>query len=187
MRYTEEHKAATHSRIVLAAARQFRSRGIAGVAVAALMRKVGLTHGGFYAHFKSKESLFTEAIDAACLETTEQLQALGADQPAALPRAMVEYYLSSSHRDHPERGCAIAALGSEIARLSPALRGQFEQRIQDLIALLEHTDPSLDRVGAIAQLSTMLGALTLARGVRSKAFSDEILKSACASIVGHTH
>jgi TetR/AcrR family transcriptional repressor of nem operon len=182
MRYSDDHKAATHTRIVRTAANELRAHGIDGIGVAALMSKAGLTHGGFYAHFESKDALLAEAIDAACEDTFTRLQKLGESTPAAeRVDAIADAYLNTAHRDRPDRGCAIAALGGEIARLPPKLRGQFEQRIEALLSLLDD-DTDTNRELAIQRLSTMVGALLLARAVRSKTFSNEILEAARAAI-----
>ena len=110
MRRSREDKAETHRRIVDAAARLFRARGIAEVSVADVMEAVGMTVGGFYRHFDSKEDLVAAAIERASLETV----ARGAKQA---PTARVAAYLSMDHRDHPEGGCPIAAYNSNCAAL----------------------------------------------------------------------
>ncbi len=123
MRYSPEHKASTRRRIVDGAAAALRARGLAGVGVADLMREAGLTHGGFYAHFASKDALVAEAIDAAGEQSVRNLRKVvkrAGPEPAF--KAIVDAYLSTAHRDGPESGCALAALGAELARESPAAR-----------------------------------------------------------------
>src|ERR1041384_2893239 len=118
MRYSDTHKDETHQRIVKTAAKSFRKRGISGIGLVPLMKETGLTHGGFYAHFKSKDALIGEAIDAAFAQTIEHLR--GAVQAApnkSSRRAVLDAYISEGHRDDPSVGCIIAALGTETARL----------------------------------------------------------------------
>jgi TetR/AcrR family transcriptional regulator, transcriptional repressor for nem operon len=123
MRYEPEHKARTHRRIVRNAARRFRAEGLSGPGVAAVMKSSGLTVGGFYKHFRSKDDLLAEALEQGFLEHGEKL--LGGLQgvpPAERWKAMVRYYLSPEHCEHPESGCPMATLAPEIARARPAIR-----------------------------------------------------------------
>lgn len=123
MRYEPEHKARTHRRIVKNAARRFRAEGLSGPGVATVMKASGLTVGGFYKHFRSKDELLVEAIEEGFLEHGEKvLVALQNLPPAERWKAIVRRYLSSEHCEHPELGCPIAALAPEIARAAPAVR-----------------------------------------------------------------
>lgn len=180
MRYPESHKEETRSRIVSAAAAALRASGADGIGIADLMRAAGLTHGGFYAHFSSKEELVGEAASTALGQTLAHLRAAAEKAPRGGGRqAIAEAYLNSRHRDHPEKGCAVAALGADIARLAPETRGMLEQRLEEMFTLLEaHCGPRGGRRKAIAMFSTMVGALLLSRAVRSRALSDEILETA---------
>src|ERR1700752_4591488 len=123
MRYSREHKQETHARIVRKASVRLREKGAHGIGVADLMKEAGLTHGGFYAHFDSREALFIEAFALAMDQTVADWQQLG----KALPieerfDALVEGYLSARHRDNPARGCVLPALGADIARASQKAR-----------------------------------------------------------------
>src|SRR5262245_3459340 len=180
MRYPAEHKVSTRRRIVRGAAAALRARGLAGVGVADLMREAGLTHGGFYAHFASKDALVAEAIDSAAEQSVRSLRRVvkQAGTCSAL-EAIVGAYLSAAHRDGPERGCAIATLGAELAREPPAARRALSVQIEGLLRLLAAHVP--DRRGvsrrrqAMAILSSLVGALMLSRVVDVHETSEEIL------------
>src|SRR5262245_33579395 len=180
MRYAPQHKAATRRRIVEGAAVALRARGPSGVGVADLMREAGLTHGGFYAHFSSKDALVAEAVGAAGEQSVRNLRTVvkrAGHKPAL--KAIVDSYLSAAHRDQPERGCSLAALGAELARDSPAARRALTAQIEGLLGLLAEHVP--DRPGvtrrrqAMATLACLVGALTLSRIAEDRALADEIL------------
>jgi TetR/AcrR family transcriptional repressor of nem operon len=181
MRYSTEHKSHTRQHIIQSAATQLRMHGLNGVGVATLMQTAGMTHGGFYAHFKTKIALIVEAIDTSLAETFELLQR-AAEKAAGgkSRRAIVDAYLSTAHRDEPGKGCAIAALGTDIARLKPQQRKRIDSRIELLLELISDQS-STCREEAIVQLSTMIGGLVLARVVASKDLSNEILDTLKAS------
>src|SRR5688572_17273145 len=118
MRYSDTHKDETHQRIVKTAAKAFRKHGINGIGLVPLMKETGLTHGGFYAHFKSKDALVGEAIDAAFDQTIKRLRRAAEAAPQKTRRrAIIDEYISEAHRDDPSVGCAAAAFGTETARL----------------------------------------------------------------------
>src|SRR5678816_1217935 len=122
-RATSRSKEATHDRIVDAAARAIRRSGYNGTGVADIMKDAGLTHGGFYAHFASREAMLAEAADRAGADGVAVVaRAAAAAPPKPALRAMLEAYLSKEHVDNVETGCAIAALGSEMPRQAPAVR-----------------------------------------------------------------
>jgi TetR/AcrR family transcriptional repressor of nem operon len=180
MRFEKGHKAATRQRIVETAARKFRKEGIAAVGIAGLMAEAGLTHGGFYAHFESKEALVREAVGAALDETRARMDR-AAEAQAGI-EGLIRRYLRPTHRDTPERGCAIATLAAEIARHDPATRAAFGARVDAFLSRLEdHLPPALDapdkRRRAIGILSVLLGALQLSRVLVNEEASDEILQS----------
>lgn len=166
MRYDKEHKQETRSRIVKVAAERFRREGIEAVGVASLMGSAGLTHGGFYAHFPSKEALVIEACAEGLSETIAGFAELVMAAPEGRRlRRLVKAYLSEQHRDEPEKGCMLATLGPELARYPAAARHAFSQRVDALQKLLGKTlsadgaDPAL--AGAI--VSILVGALIMAR------------------------
>jgi len=181
MRYPDSRKEETHARIVASAAELLRGAGVNGIGVADLMKSVGLTHGGFYAPFDSKEALVAESVGTALEQTMARLRAAAEEVPKSAGRqAIAASYLSAKHRDHPEKGCAAAALGADVARMTPATRTVFEDKLEEMLAMLGgySGDRGDSRDKAIVMFSTMVGALVLARAVRSKGFSEEILEAA---------
>ena len=177
MRYPAAETAERHKRILDSASRMFRRDGFEGVSVADVMKAAGLTHGAFYAHFESKEAMAAAGVERALAEMLNLADHAGeAPDPQA---AFVTGYLSQRHRDNPVQGCAMAALGPEIARRTGPVRQAFTTGVRGLIDRLARTvrpaegaDP---RAEAITMLSTLLGALVLARAVDDAALSAEIL------------
>ncbi len=184
MRYEKGHKDATHKRIVDAASKKFRKEGLETVGVARLMADAGLTHGGFYAHFGSKDDLVKEAVSSALDETRGGLEKAARAEDGGI-EAMIRMYLSPQHRDRVERGCAAAALACEIARGSAPTRAAFTERMDALVNLIAEQLPgdnaSMRRRTAIGVFSVMMGALQLARAASDKGASNEILESGIAA------
>ena len=186
MRYPSDHKERSRARIVEQASALLRERGIDGIGVAEIMRQAGLTHGGFYAHFDSKEALVEDALVKALDDTRDTLAHHAATLPPAQRlEAIVRSYLSRSHRDAPGSGCALAALGSEIARQQPTLRAALTRQYDRLVALIAGAlaDTGRPAEEAPAIVSTMVGALTLSRSVDDPEKSQQILRSARHSIL----
>jgi TetR/AcrR family transcriptional repressor of nem operon len=174
MRVSREQAQATRKRIVDTAGRMFREKGIHAVGLDAIMKEAGLTHGGFYGHFRSKDELVAEAIGQAMGET------LKADDERPTLKDFVDGYLSSKHRDESGAGCPIAALGPELARLPDGKRGFATDYVRALIAKMEELRANSGRPGrqeAIAELASLVGALIMARAVDDAALSDEILSA----------
>jgi TetR/AcrR family transcriptional regulator, transcriptional repressor for nem operon len=189
MRYSREHKLETHARIVKKASVRLREKGAHGVGVADLMKEAGLTHGGFYAHFDSREALVIEAFAHAMDRSTERWRKLAEQIPPDQRLAtIVESYLTPAHRDDPGNGCAVPTLGAEIARESPKTRKAFaaklEQMIDMLAAQVPHGSPKAARKQAMAAIATMMGTLVLARVAGNGEFSDEILGAGRDAILG---
>ena len=180
MRYSREHKLETHARIVRKASVRLREKGAHGVGVADLMKEAGLTHGGFYAHFDSREALVIEAFAHAMDRSTDRWRKL-AEQTAPDKRlsTIVDSYLTPVHRDDPGHGCAIPTLGAEIARESPRTRKAFAAKLEQMIDMLAEQIPDVPRKAArkqaMAAIATMMGTLVLARIAGNGEFSDEIL------------
>src|SRR3954465_11496523 len=180
MRYSKEHKQETHARIVKKASVRLREKGAHGIGVADLMKEAGLTHGGFYAHFTSREALVIEAFAYAMERSTQRWRKL-AEQTAPEKRlaTIVDSYLTRVHRDDPGHGCAVPALGAEIARESPKTRRAFAAKLEQMIAMMADQVLNVPRKGArkrgMATLATMVGTLVLSRIAGSGEFSDEIL------------
>jgi TetR/AcrR family transcriptional repressor of nem operon len=164
MPWPKEHKARTRSRIVQAAAAAFRARGIAQVAVDDVMKAAGLTHGGFYAHFRSKDELVREALDEADAQTVAVLGTAGERGPADDPlRAMIDAYLSDAHAAHPEWGCPIAALGPEVARDGAPARRRLGARLTKRLEWMKELLASSTDARAVPIFACMVGGLILAR------------------------
>jgi TetR/AcrR family transcriptional repressor of nem operon len=180
MRYSREHKLETHARIVRKASVRLREKGAHGIGVADLMKDAGLTHGGFYAHFDSREALVIEAFTHAMDRSIERWRKLADQTPPEKRLAMiVNTYLTPLHRDDPGHGCSVPALGAEIARESPKTRrafaGRLEQMIDTLAAQLPGVPRKAARKQAMAAIATMMGTLVLARVAGSGDFSEELL------------
>ena len=183
-------KDATHERIVQVAARAIRRSGYDGVSVADIMKEAGLTHGGFYAHFASREAMLAEAADRAGAESVAAVThvATHADPEEPL-RAMARAYLSKAHLEDAETGCPIAALGSEMPRQAPEVRRAATNRIKEMIDVVARQSPDWGDTNAhenaMVTVATMVGTLVLARAVNdpklSEAFIEAALKSFKAS------
>jgi len=191
MRYSREHKLETHARIVKKASVRLREKGAHGIGVADLMKDAGLTHGGFYAHFDSREALVIEAFVYAMDRSTERWRKLAeATPPEKRLEVIVDSYLTSLHRDDPGHGCSLTALGAEIARESPKTRKAFAAKLEQMIDMLAGQIPELPRKAArkqaTAAIATMVGTLMLARIAGSGELSDEILGAGRDAALGRT-
>jgi len=180
MRYSREHKLETHARIVKKASMRLREKGAHGIGVADLMKDAGLTHGGFYAHFDSREALVIEAFSDAMDRSTEHWRKLAEQTPPEKRLAtIVDSYLTPVHRDDPGRGCAVPTLAAEIARENPRTRKAFAAKLEQMIDALAAQIPDVPRKAArkhaMAVIATMMGTMVLARVAGSGEFSDEIL------------
>jgi AcrR family transcriptional regulator len=184
-------KEETRGRILRAAARAIRKHGYEGVGVAGVMKEAGLTHGGFYAHFESRDALLAAAAEQAGAESNERLsRAIASTKPGEELAALVDTYLSDRHVAAPEEGlgCAIAAAGSEVPRQQPEVRRAAGRRIKDLIGLVERQLPDWGKSAAhekaMAITATMVGALLLARAADDPQLSRTIRKAARELIRG---
>ena len=176
-------KEATHERIVEAAARAIRRSGYSGTGVADIMKDAGLTHGGFYAHFESREAMLAEAADRAGAESVATLERIAAGAPPEKAlQTLMRAYLSKEHLEGVESGCPMAALGSEMPRQAPEVRRAATRRIKEAIDLVARQLPDWGKPGAheqaLATLSTMVGALVLARAVDDPKLSDALRSAA---------
>jgi TetR/AcrR family transcriptional regulator, transcriptional repressor for nem operon len=176
-------KEATHDRIVHAAARAIRRSGYSGTGVADIMKDAGLTHGGFYAHFDSREAMLAEAADRAGAESVATLERIAAAAPAEKGlQALTRAYLSKEHLEGPDSGCPMAALGSEMPRQAPEVRRAATRRIKEAVDLVARQLPDWGKPGAheqaLATVSMMVGAMVLARAVDDPKLSDAIRSAA---------
>lgn len=181
MRVSREQAEKNRAHVVEVAGAAFRSHGFDGIGVADLMKSAGLTHGGFYNNFESKDALAVEAVSKVFADTTAALRAYALATPDPFAAA-VRYYLSPEHRNTPEAGCAIAALSQEAARGTPALRHAFEQGIAGYLDLMVEL-AGVSRSRAMTIYATMVGALTLARAITDPVLSSEVLANAAESLI----
>ena len=189
MRYEREHKANTRQRIVEDAAQRFRSEGLSGASVATVMQDTGLTHGGFYKHFSSKNDLLVESMGEAFRETASWLVGVGEQAPAASAwKAIVTAYLSLEHCDHPEKGCPLAALAPELGRSEPGVKARISVEMVNYKDELVRFMPGrriVDRERAFFVIfSTMIGAVALARLMSDTAMRQRILDTARDFLLG---
>ena len=196
MPWPKEHKAQTRDRVVDAAASAFREAGVTQVGVGELMSRAGLTHGGFYAHFDSKDELIAEALAYAMEDSRTNLDRLQGDAAKGLLGA-ANAYLSPEHASHPEMGCPIAALGPELTRSAPSVRQslgrEIRKRLDQLADLIPHRiSAQRRRREAAGALACMVGGIILTRGMKQperagfladcRAFLAEALAATDASV-----
>lgn len=179
MRYPDDHKAQSRERILQSAAKQFRTEGLDKVSVPAVMAAAGLTHGGFYAHFASKDALFMEAVETALDETRQFfLDTVEKSQDPAL-ETILKNYLSPTHRRKPGTGCSFAALGPEISRSSNKLKkaaGDKHKKMVEAFADFAKEGSKFSKEEIVTgMISGMVGALVLSRLTNDEQYADQIL------------
>lgn len=187
MRYDPEHKQRTREKVLHEAAVAIREHGPDRIGVATLMAKAGLTHGGFYAHFKSKDDLVAKAISHMFDERYETLRkCMEGVEPGQGLQAFIDRYLTVRHRNRPQKGCPLPSLSGDLARMPAAARKRFEagtrrlaDSIADVLKVMKHPHPE---VLAASVLSEMVGAMAIARAVSNNELSEQILKAARDSI-----
>jgi TetR/AcrR family transcriptional repressor of nem operon len=181
MRYPADHKERTHARIVETASRLFKQGGYGGVGVDSVMKAAGLTPGGFYAHFPSKEVLLAETLPLALGRMRHWLlRGLEGERGLSWLRQVVRRYLSRTHRDAVAEGCPMPALTPEVARASALARETFEAQLRDLVAEFEARMPrtlGAPRDRALATIALFVGGVTLARAVEDRKLSSRILRA----------
>ncbi len=176
-------KEASHERIVAVAARAIRRSGYDGTGVADIMKEAGLTHGAFYAHFKSREAMLAEAASRACAEAATATASVVASAPPEQALAsMLRAYLSQEHLKQVEMGCPLAALGSETPRQAAEVRRVTTRHIKEMIDLVARQSPDWGQPGAheraLVTVATMVGTLLLARAVDEPALSRSLCEAA---------
>jgi TetR/AcrR family transcriptional regulator, transcriptional repressor for nem operon len=174
MGHSQAEKAQNRERILAEAARQVRRDGLEAVSVGALMKSVGLTHGGFYGHFESRSALLAEALERALIEGQAKATAEAPGRPRGFA-AIVRGYLSRAHRDGRESGCAMAALVSDVARADEPSREVMSEHVDAFVSAVSEALGG-DEERAIVAVSAMIGALTLSRVASDPARSDAFLK-----------
>jgi TetR/AcrR family transcriptional repressor of nem operon len=179
--HSRAEKARTHKRIVSIASKRFREKGLAGFGIAELMKEAGLTVGGFYKHFDSRDDLVAEAVNSAFGGWQRRVDAAKSGGPSVSLAKLIDDYLNEAHRDNPGSGCAFCALAPEIARSDKRIRSltseQVRNDIQLIATLLSGRDKRAARSRAILIFSALVGAMSLARAVSDEALSREIQKT----------
>jgi TetR/AcrR family transcriptional repressor of nem operon len=183
MRYAPEHKGEIHQKIVKDASRRVRAEGVTGAAVSAVMRDAGLTHGGFYKHFGSKDELLTESLGEAFRDIADRLGDAGEHSPPGTAwKAIVKIYLSPEHCDHAECGCPLAALGPELARADEGLKGRILTELvkykSRMLPLMPGRRTADQERAFFAIFSTMIGAIAIARMLPDQAARAKVLANA---------
>jgi TetR/AcrR family transcriptional regulator, transcriptional repressor for nem operon len=181
MGHSKAQKTRTHKRIVSIASKRFREKGLAGFGIAGLMKEAGLTVGGFYKHFDSRDDLVGEAVNSAFGGWKRRVDAAKSGGPPVSYEKLIDEYLNEAHRDNPGTGCAFSALAPEIARSDKRTRALTSEQVRNDIQLIAALDPAKDkrtaRSRAILTFSALVGAMALARAVSDEALSREILKT----------
>lgn len=184
MGHSKVDKQRSHERIVRTAARVFRERGVDGIGLADLMKAAGLTHGGFYGHFASREDLIGEAVECALREGGKTMASIveGKSSPQLALGLLIDAYLSLAHRDQLATSCAVATMANDVSRGSARCRTAYTRQVgiylELLVRLIASDKRKSRRVKAIAALSTLVGAVSMARAVNDENLSHEILKAA---------
>lgn len=185
-RTPNSRKEETHDRIVHVAARALRKRGYAGVGVADVMKEAGRTHGGFYAHFKSRDALLVEALERGGRESLEAVSRAveqRASKGGSPFRSLVETYLGEDHFASPEVGCPVAALGCDMPRQSEAVREASAASVRRLVAAVRATLPRASRAAASVVAGTLVGTLQLARALGDMAEGRSVLSAARKALI----
>ncbi|MFZ0796223.1 MAG: TetR/AcrR family transcriptional regulator [Terriglobales bacterium] len=181
MGHSKAEKGNTHERIVAIAAKRFREKGLAGIGIAEIMKEAGVTVGGFYKHFGSRDDLVAEAVGSALGSWRRRMEAEAAGGSAVTYERLVDSYLSETHCNNPGFGCAVSALAGEIARSGERARAlvaeQIRKSMQWIADLIGGEDKDAARSQATFAFSAMVGAVVLARAVPDEKFSREILKT----------
>ena len=189
MRRSQAEKAKTHKHIVAIAAKRFREEGLAGIGIADLMKEAGLTVGGFYKHFKSRDELVAEAVGSALGGWKRQVDAAASGGRLVTYKSLVADYLSDTHRNLPGTGCPVGALAGDIARSDKRTRAVVSRQIRDDIELIaslirgaDGKDKGTARSQAVLAYCALVGAIGVARAVSDEQLSREILKSVAARL-----
>jgi TetR/AcrR family transcriptional repressor of nem operon len=181
MGYSKAQKARTHKRIVAIASKRFREKGLAGFGISGLMKEAGLTVGGFYKHFDSRDELVAEAVSSAFGDWQRRMDAAASGGPPVSLAEVIDDYLSDAHHKNPGAGCAFAALAPEIARSDKRTRAltseQVRKNLEVTAGLLPGKDKRAARSRAILTFSALVGAMSLARAVSDESLSREILNT----------
>jgi TetR/AcrR family transcriptional repressor of nem operon len=179
MGHSQAEKAKSHERILKAAAKRIREGGLERLGVVELMKRAGLTHGGFYGHFGSRDQLIAEAMELAFVDSMFASMKAAANPSRKNLVSFIKSYLSRTHRDTPGNGCAVSALSGEVRHAGPETRAIFARHLErNFDGIAKAIGGKAGREEAIATMSAMVGAMILSRAVDDKNLSDEILNAA---------
>lgn len=188
---SKANKAVNHECIVKTAAARFREAGVEAVGVVDLMKDAGLTHGGFYRHFTTRDDMVSEAVEYALKEGGQAVAAIANSKMSrqAVLSALIDAYLSVAHRDGLATSCAVTTLAGDVARSNERVRSAYTQQVDIylavLINLMAGEKQKSRRIKAVAALSTLVGAVSMARAVNDETLSREILQSAAEELKTH--
>jgi TetR/AcrR family transcriptional regulator, transcriptional repressor for nem operon len=186
MKVSKDVMANHKEQVIKVAARRFRQRGFDGVSVADIMNEAGLTHGGFYRHFSSKDELIAISTLRAVSETVGKWQKIADQATGDRLEAVVHSYLSLRHHDHPETGCLVAALGGELSHQPPSVKDAATNAGRQMIDFLSRIAPgktkAVRRKQAIVVLASMAGGMILARMTSDRVLREEILKDVAHAV-----
>jgi len=187
MGHSQAEKAATLERVLHIASRKVRSEGATSLGVADLMNKAGLTHGGFYKHFASREDLITQAAAAALAEGTAKMERAARKNDQDPRAGLIDAYLAKGHRDDPATGCALVSLGAATGRGDRHLQDAYENQVRTYLDLIAGLDGDTEdaRAEAMLTLSALVGAVLMSRAVADKDFSDELLETVAERLKQH--
>ena len=192
-RSTRRTRSASHERIVEAGARAIRRQGYDALSIASVMKEADLTHGGFYAHFASREAMLVELSDRAGAQAVAVFSQIAAAAPAETAlQALLRTYLSETHVNQPDIGCPIAAMGTEMPRQAPPVRRAATRRIKEMIDLISRQSADWGRADAheraLVTTATLVGTVVLARAIDEAALSESVLRATRAHLgAAHDH
>ncbi|MGA9918346.1 TetR/AcrR family transcriptional regulator [Paraburkholderia sp.] len=186
MGYSQAQKAESRQRVLETASRQIREHGIEALGVADCMRSAGLTHGAFYGHFSSRDALILEALEHAVIQGEKRIASLvtGAEKQGETPlQSIAEGFLSERHVKNPGNGCALCALAGEARHANPDVREQLTQYVRKLASRIAQAVSSDSETPALGIVATIVGAITLARGVDDDKLAKSILSESLALVM----
>ncbi len=187
MGHSKQTKVRSHERIVKAAAERFRECGVDGIGVADLMKEAGLSHGGFYRHFPSRDDLVAEAVEHALADGGRRLADIGRPERALTLGMLVDAYLSPAHRDRLGTSCAVATMAADVARSGDRARAAYSKQVEAYLNLLTELvggpNRKTKRARAITALAALVGAVSMARAVKEEKLSREILASTAQHLI----
>ncbi len=188
MGHSQAEKAATRERVLRIASRRIRVDGVDRPGVAELMNEAGLTHGGFYKHFDSRDDLIAQAAGFALAEGTAKMERSARRNEQDARAGLIDAYLAEQHRDRPDTGCALVTLGAAAARGEQPVKQAYENQVRTYLDLIAGLDDDRENAGpeAMLTLSALVGAVLISRAVADKAFSDELLKTVAEQLVRGT-